>query len=167
MLVVGVLTTLGLWIVGVPLALALGVIAALFSFVPFIGPLFAFVPILLVASLEGNTMMIYALLVAIIVQVVESNVITPLIQKYAVSIPPAILLASQLILGILFGLAGLLLATPLALVLIILVQMLYVEDRLGEDVQVLGTAHAKGSSHASSSSSNGAEPTTTKEQHAT
>lgn len=138
MAIVGVLTALGLWIVGVPLALSLGLIAALLSFIPMIGSIASFVPMALVGLMVSPTMALYALGVGAGVQLLESNLITPVVQKYAVSMPPALLLGAQLLMGVLFGLLGILLAAPLMVVVVILVQLLYVEDVLGEEVNVMG-----------------------------
>lgn len=143
MLVVGVLTTVGLWIFGVPLALALGFIAGLFSFIPFIGPILSVIPALLIGLIEGTGLLLSIAIVYGAVQVLESNLITPLIQKHAVSIPPAALITSQLILGALLGLVGVLLATPLLVALIITIQVCYIEGVLGEDILVLGEDHQR------------------------
>ena len=139
MAVVGIFTTIGLFIAGVPLAFVLGVIAAVFSFVPYIGPIASAVPALLVGLAEGPTKALYVIIIYVLVQLLESYAITPLIQERAVSIPPALLIAAQVVLGVLAGVLGVLLATPLAVVLIALVQMLYVEDVLGDEVPVLGS----------------------------
>lgn len=142
MFVIGILTTIGLWIIGMPLAVSLGLIAALLSFVPYIGPIVSVIPAALLAVGESPEMLLSVGIVYLVVQVLEGNLITPLIQQRAVSIPPAILIVAQLLMGIMFGLTGVLLATPLAVALIILVQMLYVEDTLGDSVEVLGSCHA-------------------------
>jgi predicted PurR-regulated permease PerM len=138
MLVVGLLTGIGLMIFGIPLALALGLIAALFSFVPYIGPILALVPALAVAAGEGTQAVITVLAIYGAVQVVESYLVTPLIQQRAVSMPPALLIAAQVLMGALAGFVGVAVATPLVVVLVVLVQMLYVEDVLGDDVEVMG-----------------------------
>jgi predicted PurR-regulated permease PerM len=72
------------------------------------------------------------------VQFLEGNVITPLIQERAVSMPPVVLLTAQVGMGILFGITGMVLATPLTVVAIVLVQMLYLQDVLHESVRILG-----------------------------
>ena len=72
-------------------------------------------------------------------QLLESNLITPLIQERAVSLPPALLVIAQFLMGVLAGLTGVLVATPLAVSVIILVQMVYLEDVLGDTVQVMGS----------------------------
>jgi predicted PurR-regulated permease PerM len=138
MAAVGVLTTICLELIGMPLALVLGVIAGLLSFVPYIGPIASVVPAMLIGLTVSPMMAVYALVLYWLVQFIEGNLLTPLIQKHAVSLPPAIMLLAQVAMGIYFGLFGVLLATPLALVLIVLVQMLYVQDVLGDSVRVLG-----------------------------
>jgi predicted PurR-regulated permease PerM len=132
MAVTGSLTALGLWIAGVPLALALGVIAGLLSFVPFLGPIAAAIPGILVAWVQSPRLAFYALIVYVVVELLESDLITPLIQRRAVSVPPALLITGQLLFGSLFGFWGVLWATPLIVVLMVVVQKLYIEGVLHE-----------------------------------
>ncbi|WP_405229498.1 AI-2E family transporter [Lentisalinibacter sediminis] len=135
---VGLLTTLGLWLIDMPLALVLGVIAGLFSFVPYIGPITSIVPALLIALTESLPMALWVTMVYVAVQFIEGNFLTPLIQRRAVSLPPAVLLLAQFALGLFYGLFGVLLATPLAIAVIVLVQMLWVQSVVGEPIRVLG-----------------------------
>lgn len=139
MLVVGVLTGLGLWLVGLPLVFTLGLLAGLLSFVPYVGPIAAAIPGLLVALTTGSVSIWVVALVYLGVQLLESNAITPLIQQRAVSLPPALLVVVQLLGGILAGLLGVLVASPLAVAIIILIQKVYVEGILGDHVEVMGT----------------------------
>ena len=138
MAVVGVLTGIGLMIVGMPLPLALGLIAGLLSFVPFLGPIFSAVPAVLIALGQGPMEPIYVLAVYVVVQFLESNFITPIIQERVIALPAAVLLVAQITMGAMFGLFGLLLATPLTVAAMVLVQMLYIEDVLGEHIHVAG-----------------------------
>jgi predicted PurR-regulated permease PerM len=139
MAVVSVLTWVGLWIIDMPLALALGLIAGLLSFVPYVGPIVSVIPAVLVGLADGGLLQaVHVTVVYGAVQFLEGNFITPIIQKYAVALPPAVLLMAQFLMGILVGLFGVLLATPLAVAVIVLIQMLYVEDVLGDSVEVLG-----------------------------
>lgn len=130
MLIISVLTGLGLWWMGVPLALLLAVIAGLLNFIPNIGPVIALIPAVLLALPMGMTTVAMVLGLYTGVQFLESYIFTPIIQKKAVDVPPALLLFSQIIFGVLFGFLGLLLATPLMAVIIVLVRTLYVEDVL-------------------------------------
>lgn len=138
MVIVGVLTALGLYLVGIPSPVALGLVAALFSFVPYLGPVLSVLPALIVASVIGGEEVVYVLIVYSLVQLLESYLFTPLVQQQAVHIPPAAVITAQFIGGIGAGAVGVLLATPLTIVVIVLVQMLYVEDVLGDDVSLLG-----------------------------
>lgn len=138
MAAIGVITAVGLMIAGVPLALVLGVIAAVLSFIPYIGPILSFVPAGLIALSDSPTTVLYTLIVFLIAQLLESYLITPVIEKQVVSMPPALLIASQMIMGAFVGLLGVLLATPLTVSLIVIVQMLYIEDVLGDRVQLIG-----------------------------
>ncbi|MBK8211792.1 MAG: AI-2E family transporter [Rhodospirillales bacterium] len=127
---VGLLTGVGLWMLGVPLALSLGVLAGLLDFVPYIGPVVAAVPAVLVAFMQSPITALYVALLYALVQQVEGNVIVPLAQRWAVSLPPALSILSVIIFGVLFGFPGLLFATPLIVVMMVLVRKLYVEDTL-------------------------------------
>ena len=138
MLVVGILTAVGLSLAGVPLALVLGLIAAVLSFVPFIGPLLASIPGILVAASQSLHLALMAAVVYGAAQFVESYLITPLIQRRAVYLAPALLIAAQVLMGVLFGILGVFLATPLTVAIVVAVQMLYVESVLGDEVTVLG-----------------------------
>lgn len=138
MVVVGVLTTISLLIVGMPLATTLGVIAGLLSFVPYLGPFAAMVPAVLVALTVTPAMVAYVVVIFIGVQLLESNLITPLIQDRAVQIPPALLVTAQILMGVLSGVLGVLVATPLTVMLVVTIQMLYVETLLGDEVSVMG-----------------------------
>lgn len=136
MTVVGVLTGLGLWALGIPLAFILGLIAALLAFIPNIGPVLSAVPALLLAFLESWSTVAWVLAVYAGVQTLESYVITPLLQQEKVSLPPALVIASQLLLGVLFGLLGLMLATPLAALAMTLVREIYVDRWLAQEPAV-------------------------------
>ena len=127
-----VLTGLGLWAIGVPAALALALLAGLAQFVPLIGPIVAAIPALLIALSEGLQIALWTLLLYVAIQQVESNLITPLVQRQAVSLPPAVTLFAVVAFGLLFGPLGVLLATPLAVIVLVAVTKLWVRDVLGE-----------------------------------
>jgi predicted PurR-regulated permease PerM len=126
MLMVGTVTALGLWAVGVPLAIPLGILSGLLDFVPVIGPFAAAIPGILIAFAQGPEMALYAALVYMAVQFAEGHIVLPLAQKWAVSLPPALGLLSIVAFGIVFGLMGVLFAIPLTVVIVVLVQKLYV-----------------------------------------
>ena len=139
MLITGGLTTVALLLLGLPLALVLGVLTFLLAFIPYIGPIVAFVPIVLVAFVDGPQTVLWVSAIYAVVMAIESYVVTPLVQERVISLPPALLLFSQLLLGALAGLLGLALAPPLAVCAIIAVQVLYIRGQLQDDVPVLGT----------------------------
>ncbi|QBQ53665.1 AI-2E family transporter [Nitrosococcus wardiae] len=136
MTVVGVLTWVGLLLLGIPSAAALALLAAALSFIPNLGPILAAVPAVLAGWLQGPMSALYVILLYMVIQAIESYLITPLIQRRTVMLPPAFILTVQLAMGIAFGILGLLLATPFAVVILVLVQMLYVEDILEEQVNL-------------------------------
>lgn len=130
MAVVGGLTWLGLWLVGVPLAPILGLIAALLAFVPNIGPIIAAIPAVLLGFSEGPTTALLVVGVYVAVQALESYAITPLIQQNRVSLPPALIITTQVLMAALFGLLGLALATPLTALAMTLIRETYVQRYL-------------------------------------
>ncbi|MTV38431.1 AI-2E family transporter [Duganella radicis] len=132
MIVVGVATAAGLWALDVPLAMVLGLIAGLLDFIPYIGPLMAGVPAVLIAFSHSPELGLYTMLLFLAIQLAEGYLLSPLIEARSVSLPPALTIAMQMLFGALFGLAGIALATPLAAVLSVLTAMLYVEDVLGD-----------------------------------
>ncbi len=138
MAVVGGIVTVGLMIIGVPLPLVLGIIAGLSEFIPIIGPWLGAVPgILLAVSVDAKTAL-YTVILYVVVQQIESNILTPLIQQHMVHIPPAVVVLSVVAFGLLFGIAGIILATPLAVIAMVLVGMFYVQDVLGKEVKIPG-----------------------------
>ncbi|MCZ0960116.1 AI-2E family transporter [Paracoccus benzoatiresistens] len=132
MAVVALVTGVGLWLLGVPLALVLGLIAGLTNIIPVVGPFMSGIPAVLFALTQGFDLAIYVALLFVLVQQAEGNLLMPLIQRYAADLPPALTVLAILAFGSLFGFAGIVLATPLLLVSIILVKRIYVEDVLDD-----------------------------------
>ncbi|GJD64965.1 AI-2E family transporter [Methylobacterium frigidaeris] len=124
---------LGLTLVGIDGALVLGLQAGLLCFIPTIGALVAGIIIVLASLASGLKGVIAGLCVYLLVQTLESYVLTPFVQKRALDIPPATLFAGQILLGVLFGLWGVALALPLMAMGKVLLDRLYIEDTLGED----------------------------------
>lgn len=133
MVLVGVLTTVGLWWLEVPLALTFGLLAAALTFIPNFGPVLSVVPPALLALAEEPTRAAYVVALYLAIQTVESYAVTPLIQRRTVSMPPALTIMSQLVLGVLVGGIGVAVATPLTAAAMTMVRMLYVEDLLEQD----------------------------------
>ena len=133
MVVNGGLTAIGLWILGIPLAVTLGTIAGLLNFVPNIGPIIAGVPAVLIAWTLGPWPAVYVLALYVFLQSLDGYVLTPLIQKRTNSLAPALTITAQLLFGVLAGTMGLLLATPITAATLVFVRKLYLEDVLGEE----------------------------------
>lgn len=127
MLIVAVLTAIGLLVIGVPMAFTLALIAGILNFIPNFGPLIAMIPAVLIALMQGPTTALFVAGLYIFIQTLESNVITPQIQKKLINIPPALIVIAQLLMGVLTGGWGLLLATPLMLIIMLAVQELYIK----------------------------------------
>lgn len=128
MTTIGVMTAVGFYLLGFPLALSLGLIAAATEFVPFFGPIAFGIFAVLFAFTQGPADALYAGLLCFGIQQFEGYVLQPLIQRWAVSLPPALAVISVVIFALLFGFLGLLLATPLMTVLVIFVERLYERD---------------------------------------
>ena len=129
MFVVFVLTAAGLAIIGMPMWLVLALIAGFLNFIPNFGPLIAMIPAVLIAFMQGPATAATVAIMYIVIQVIESNFITPMVQQKLISIPPALIISAQLLVSPLTGGWGLVLATPLMLIIMILVQELYIKRR--------------------------------------
>jgi predicted PurR-regulated permease PerM len=128
MTVVGVAAGIGLWWLDIPLAFTLGVMSGLLEFIPYLGPILSAVPALLVAFNVGPTEAFYVLMLYVVIQSAENYLLSPLIEQRTVSLPPALVLFSTLLLAALSGPLGVILASPLTATCIVAVKLLYVED---------------------------------------
>lgn len=133
MAIIGIITAIGLWLLGVPLPVTLGALAAFFTFIPNVGPLLAALPQVLLALNVGTNVALYVIIFNLVLQGVESYIITPLIQKHEVSLPPIVTITAQLLMGVWLGVIGIMMAAPLVVVIMVLTQMIYIKDRLGDD----------------------------------
>jgi predicted PurR-regulated permease PerM len=138
MTLVGALVGLGLWPIGVPSPLALGLFAGVAQFVPVVGPIVAAVPALLLALTNGPQQALLTLLLFVGVSQLESNLITPMVQKNVASLPIVFGIFAVVGFGGLLGPLGVLFATPMALTLYTATTMLYRQDVLGDDVRAPG-----------------------------
>ncbi|WP_284944835.1 AI-2E family transporter [Acidisoma cladoniae] len=133
MAVVGALSVAGMLIIGLPMALALGVLAGLLTFVPYFGAILAAIPALAIAAGQGTHMLLLTAVVFAICHLVEGYIVSPLVQDRMVRLPPALLILSMTFVGALFGPMGVVLATPIAVAGLVLVSELYVVDALGDE----------------------------------
>ena len=129
---VALLTGAGLMLLGAPFAIALGLLAGLMEFVPYIGPFVAAAPAILVGFADSPQLALKIALLFLFIQSLESYVLAPLIQHKAVYLPPAVILFAQVLMGVIVGALGVAVATPLAAAVMVAVSMLYVEDALGD-----------------------------------
>lgn len=129
MFVVFILTAIGLAIIGMPLWLVLALLAGLISFIPNFGPLLALVPAVLVGLMQSPETAALVVGLYVLIQFVESNFITTLVQQKLIDMPPALIIIAQLLMGALTGGWGLILATPIIVILIVLIQELYIKER--------------------------------------
>ena len=143
MLFVGVATGLGLYLVGVPAAWAIGLVAGLAEFVPYAGILLAGIPAIVLGFGQGTTTGLWTIGVLIAVQQIQGNLVMPLLQNKMVDLPPAVTIFGIIAAGILFGVAGVILATPLTIVVLVLVRRLYLHE---DKHEVLGSGDAPPSS---------------------
>jgi len=137
MLAVGVMVSITLWLMGIRLALALGILAALFDFIPNIGPVLATAPAVLIAFMQSPLKGLYILILYFIIQQVESFLITPIIQQKTVKLPPALSIVTQLLLTFVLGAIGLVIASPLLAIMLVVIRMIYIEDFLGDNASNL------------------------------
>jgi predicted PurR-regulated permease PerM len=134
MVINGALTAIGLKLLGIPLALTLGLLAGLLNFVPNFGPWIAAIPAVLIAFLQGPQQALYVAVLYLVLQSVDGYLLTPLVDRRSVELPPVLTITAQVVLGLAFGFIGILLASPLTAVALILIKMLYIEDLLGDRV---------------------------------
>lgn len=132
MTVLGVLTAAGLYLIGIELWLGLAALTAILTFVPFLGPIIAGIPIVAIAFADGIQTGLIVLAFFVSLQSLEGYILTPMIQQKAVLMPPALLISMQVLFGTLFGAPGLILAAPLTAAGLVAVNLLYVEDVLGD-----------------------------------
>ncbi|MDQ2801901.1 MAG: AI-2E family transporter [Pseudomonadota bacterium] len=132
MVIVGVLVGVGLKLLGVPLFLSLGVIAGLFTFVPYFGTIVSAIPALLVGLTLGLHGVLSVLGLFVVAHCVEGYVVAPFVQRRTVDLPPALTVLAIIVLTAFLGFLGVLIATPLIAVILVGVTRIYVEDVLGD-----------------------------------
>ena len=139
MLITGVGAGILLLLCGVPLPVALGLLTGLLTFIPNIGAAIALGLAVLAALPQGSSVVMTVIAGYVALQLFESYVITPLITKAQVELPPAMTLAGQAIFGVMFGFLGALTATHVLVVIKRLVQSVYVQDTLEQPSAIATT----------------------------
>jgi predicted PurR-regulated permease PerM len=131
MVLIAILLPIGLAIMGVPVALVLGLLTAILVIVPNFGSAVAMIPgVLLALTISPGTALIVAL-IYIVVQTLVSNIIAPIIQKKMINLPPALTIVAQLVMAAVGGVMGIIMAIPLLAIVMILVDELYVKRANG------------------------------------
>lgn len=138
MVAVGIITTVTLMLLRVPSALALGVLAGLLEFVPIVGPIIASLPAIAMAFIDGPEKAVAVTLAFIAIQQFESQVITPVLMKEGVDLPPVVTILVQAIMAAIFGFIGLIVAVPLMAAAMVPIKMLYVEGVVGDPMTLPG-----------------------------
>lgn len=130
MSVITVLSGLGLWILGVPLALVNALIAGALTFIPNFGPVLSVIPPAIIALIDSPWKALAVIVLYVAIQQIESNLLTPLVMRRQVALLPAFTLLAQVGFAAFFGFLGLFLALPLAIVGQVLIREIVVKDML-------------------------------------
>jgi predicted PurR-regulated permease PerM len=137
MILIGALSTLVVWAIGVPSPSALGLIAGVGEFIPYLGPILAAIPAVLVAITKSPETALWTLLAYLVIHQIEGQIVAPLIQRHMVAIPPAVMLLGIVALTYLFGLVAIIFAAPIVVVVFAAVNLIYVRDTLGEKTTLI------------------------------
>jgi predicted PurR-regulated permease PerM len=132
MVLIGALTTFAVWMIGVPSPLAIGLIAGIGEFIPYLGPILAAIPAVLVALTKSPETVLWTIFAYLIIHQIEGQIVAPLIQRHMVAIPPALMLLGIVAITYLFGAVAIIFAAPIVVTVFAAVNLLYVRDTLGE-----------------------------------
>ncbi|MEK4031829.1 AI-2E family transporter [Methylocystis sp. IM3] len=138
MFIIGALTGTAVLLIGLPSPLALGVIAGVLEFIPYLGPILSALPAILVAVTVNVPAVIWTIVAYLLIHQAEGQLVMPLIQRQMTYIPPAVMLLSIATITALFGWIGAIFAAPITVILFVLVSKLYVRDMLGERTSLPG-----------------------------
>jgi len=136
MIVIGVVSTIVLLILGVNAAVPLGVIAGLLEFVPTVGPILSALPAIAMGFVDSPEKALAVIIAYIAIQQMENYLLIPFLMREGVNLPPALTIMAQALMALIFGFLGLLCAVPILAASMVAVKMLYVQDVVGEPVEV-------------------------------
>lgn len=138
MIVIGVLSGAAVMLIGLPSPLALGAIAGVLEFIPYLGPILSALPAILVAVTVNLSAVIWTIVAYLLIHQAEGQLVMPLIQRQLTYIPPAVMLLSIATITVLFGWLASIFAAPMTVIAFVLVNKLYVRDTLGEQTSLPG-----------------------------
>jgi predicted PurR-regulated permease PerM len=138
MVLVGLMTAVAAWLIGLPSALALGLIAGLLEFIPYVGPLMGAIPAILVAATKGLDTVLWTIAAYTLIQQLEGHLIAPLILREMIYIPPLVLILGIVAITTLFGWNAAIFAAPIAIIVFVAVKKLYIRDSLGDPTPIPG-----------------------------
>lgn len=124
---VGGLTALGSYLIGLPFALLVGIFAGVLDIIPFFGPIIGAIPAVALALLQSWQIILYTLFLFVLIQQVESNIITPKILGEAVGLHPIMIIFALLAGGQLWGIIGMVVALPLAAIIRVLARYMFLK----------------------------------------
>ena len=136
MIAIGVVTTVALFILGIPAAIPLGILAGLLEFIPTIGPVLSAIPAVLMGFVVSPEKALAVALVYAGIQMLENHILIPMLMKEGMDLPPAMTILAQALMGMIFGFIGLLVAVPILAATMVGVKMLYVEGVVGDEVDL-------------------------------
>jgi predicted PurR-regulated permease PerM len=136
MVVIGVVSTVVLLILGVKAAVPLGVIAGLLEFIPTVGPILSALPAVAMGFVDSPEKALAVVIAYIAIQQMENYLLIPFLMREGVDLPPALTIIAQALMALIFGFLGLLCAVPALAATMVAVKMLYVQDVVGEPVEV-------------------------------
>jgi predicted PurR-regulated permease PerM len=137
MVIIGALTTIALYIIGIPYAFFIGALSGILAFIPLVGTFISLIPQVILALAVDPVLVVWVVLSSIAIHQIEAHVIHPVVMSRAVTLHPVVVVSAILIMGTLFHVIGLLLAVPLVAALSVLVRELWIArmDRIGTDAR--------------------------------
>ena len=142
MFIVAIMSLAAYWWIGLPSPLALALIAGVTNFIPYLGPFLGAIPAVIFAFTMDTDTIIWTVAAIVVIQQIEGNILTPLIQDRMVLMPAVLVLFSIVVFGLLFGVLGVVLAVPLAVALAVLIKKLWMREVLGERTVVPGESRS-------------------------
>jgi predicted PurR-regulated permease PerM len=135
MVIIGVLTTIALYVIGIPYAFFIGALSGILAFIPLVGTFISLIPQVILALAVDPVLVLWVVLSSIAIHQIEAHVIHPVVMSRAVTLHPVVVVSAILIMGTLFHVIGLLLAVPLLAALSVLVRELWIShmDQIGTD----------------------------------